>query len=86
MLKLILDQVRAATAHGIRIPAELRDKAIIDPLVSCFKRLQPHLLTVLQEKAVVEEWFSGCEGSIPPLVPLQFRVANPGLRQDGGGP
>ena len=39
MQKLILDQVRAATAHGIRIPAELRDKAVMDPLVSCVKRL-----------------------------------------------
>jgi len=39
----ILDTVRAARAHGISIPAELRDKAIMDPL----------------EKAVVEEWFSG---------------------------
>lgn len=39
----ILDTVRAARAHGVKIPAELRDSAIIDPL----------------EKAVIEEWFSG---------------------------
>jgi len=37
LLKPILDQVRAARAHGIRIPAELRDKAIMDSLVSYVK-------------------------------------------------
>ena len=34
MLNQILDQVRAARAHGIRVPVELCDKAIMDPLVS----------------------------------------------------
>jgi len=61
----ILDQVRAARAHGIRVPAEFRDEAIVDPLVSCVEQLPLHVLTVLQEKAVVEEWFSGCEVSVP---------------------
>lgn len=41
----ILDTVRAARAHGINIPPELRDNAVIDPL----------------ERAVIEEWFSGYE-------------------------
>lgn len=65
MLKLIADQVRAARAHGIRIPTELGDKAIMDRLVSCAKQSPSHALTVFQEKAVVEEWFSGCEDSVP---------------------
>jgi len=39
----ILDTVRAARAHGIKIPAAFYSKAIMDPL----------------ERAVVEEWFSG---------------------------
>ena len=65
MQEPILDQVRAATAHGIRIPAELHDKAVMGPLVGCIKRPQLHVLTVFQEKAVVEEWFSGCEGNFP---------------------
>ncbi|KAF9788558.1 phosphoglycerate mutase-like protein [Thelephora terrestris] len=38
----ILDTVRAARAHGIRIPEELRDNTVMDVL----------------EKAVIEEWFS----------------------------
>ena len=76
MQKLILDQVLAATANGIRVPAELRDKTIMDPLVSCVEQLQTYGLTVLQEKAVVEEWFSGCESSVPLYIPLQTSIPN----------
>lgn len=61
MLKPMSDQVRAARAHGIRTPAELRNKAVMDPLVSRVTWPPWHALIVLQERAVVEEWFSGCE-------------------------
>jgi hypothetical protein len=58
-----LNQVLAARAHGIKIPVELSDKAVMDPLVSRVKGPPSHVLTLFQEKAVVEEWFSGCKYS-----------------------
>lgn len=33
----MLNQVRAARAHGIKIPEELRDNRVMDVLVSCIK-------------------------------------------------
>ncbi|KAL1716674.1 histidine phosphatase superfamily [Schizophyllum commune] len=39
----ILDTIRAATAHGIKVPPEFEEKAVVDVL----------------ERAVVNEWFSG---------------------------
>ncbi|TFY59057.1 hypothetical protein EVJ58_g6020 [Rhodofomes roseus] len=45
----ILDTVRAANAHGIAVPPELKDPAVVD----------------LIEKAVVHEWFAGCEMLAP---------------------
>lgn len=39
----IMDTVRAAIAHGIKVPAEFQDKAIVDTI----------------ERAVVNEWFAG---------------------------
>jgi acid phosphatase len=39
----ILDTIRAAVAHGIKIPSEFEDKAIVDVI----------------ERAVVNEWFAG---------------------------
>jgi len=39
----VLDTVRAAIAHGIQVPPEFEEKAVID----------------LIERAVVNEWFSG---------------------------
>ncbi|KAG2003286.1 hypothetical protein CC2G_003902 [Coprinopsis cinerea AmutBmut pab1-1] len=41
----ILDTVRAAIAHGIKVPPEFEDKSIVDDI----------------ERAVVSEWFSGCK-------------------------
>jgi len=39
----VLDTVRAAVAHGVKVPPEFEDKSIIDTI----------------EKAVVSEWFAG---------------------------
>jgi acid phosphatase len=39
----VLDTVRAAIAHGIKVPAEFNEPAVMDVL----------------EKAVVKEWFEG---------------------------
>ncbi|KAJ3885101.1 histidine phosphatase superfamily [Lentinula edodes] len=41
----ILDTIRAATAHNIKVPSEFEEKGVIDII----------------EKAVVAEWFAGCE-------------------------
>ncbi|KAF9041275.1 histidine phosphatase superfamily [Panaeolus papilionaceus] len=41
----IMDTIRAAVAHGIKVPPEFEDKHIVDTI----------------EKAVVTEWFSGCK-------------------------
>ncbi|OSD08745.1 phosphoglycerate mutase-like protein [Trametes coccinea BRFM310] len=41
----ILDTIRAAEAHGVDVPPEFKEKGVID----------------LIEKAVVTEWFAGCE-------------------------
>ncbi|RDB30261.1 putative acid phosphatase SPBC4.06 [Hypsizygus marmoreus] len=41
----IMDTVRAAIAHGIKVPPEFEDKAIVDVI----------------ERAVVNEWFAGCK-------------------------
>ncbi|KAK7683555.1 hypothetical protein QCA50_013390 [Cerrena zonata] len=41
----VLDTVRAAVAHGIAVPPEFKEKGVIDVI----------------EKAVVQEWFAGCE-------------------------
>lgn len=47
----VLDTVRAATAHGLKVPAEFEDPTVID----------------LIERAVVTEWFAGCEMVLVPL-------------------
>ncbi|KAH8101820.1 phosphoglycerate mutase-like protein [Cristinia sonorae] len=39
----VLDTIKAATAHGIHVPSELREKGVIDVI----------------ERAVVQEWFAG---------------------------
>jgi acid phosphatase len=44
----VLDTVRAAIAHGIKVPAEFNEPAVMDVL----------------EKAVVKEWFEGRCGII----------------------
>jgi len=41
----IMDTVRAAIAHGIKVPPEFEDKTIVDVI----------------ERAVVNEWFAGCK-------------------------
>jgi len=48
----VLDTVRAAVAHGVKVPPEFEEKSIIDII----------------EKAVVSEWFAGCESAIFFLV------------------
>ncbi|OBZ78072.1 putative acyl-CoA synthetase YngI [Grifola frondosa] len=41
----ILDTIRAAEAHNVEVPSEFKQKGVIDVI----------------EKAVVQEWFAGCE-------------------------
>ncbi|KAJ7234638.1 histidine phosphatase superfamily, partial [Mycena haematopus] len=44
----VLDTIRAAVAHGVKVPTEFENKAIVDVV----------------ERAVVAEWFAGCEIAI----------------------
>ncbi|KAJ6486924.1 histidine phosphatase superfamily [Mycena sanguinolenta] len=47
----VLDTIRAAIAHGVKVPSEFEDKAVIDVVVRFVFR-------GYQEQAVVAEWFA----------------------------
>lgn len=53
-------QIRAAVAHGIKVPPEFEDESVIDLIVGT--NINPIILGLQafqQEEAVVNEWFAG---------------------------
>ena len=55
-------KIRSAVANGVPVPREFLEKGVMDVIVS--SRPVSFLSSysdVLQEKAVVHEWFGGCE-------------------------
>lgn len=61
-------QIRAALAHGIKIPPEFEEKSVIDTIVrvsvfTCTSSYADHMVWCSQEQAVVAEWFAGNDWS-----------------------
>ena len=61
-------QVRAAVAHGIKIPPEFEDKSVVDGIVRvsvsiCTSSYIDHTVWCFQEQAIVAEWFAGNDWS-----------------------
>ncbi|KAL4254370.1 Histidine phosphatase superfamily protein [Abortiporus biennis] len=54
----VLDTVRSAVAHDVVVPPEFKEKGVIDVI----------------EKAVVQEWFSGCETTTFSSIQFMLRT------------
>ncbi|KXN89150.1 putative acid phosphatase SPBC4.06 [Leucoagaricus sp. SymC.cos] len=54
----IMDTIRASIAHGIKVPPEFEDKAIVDAI----------------EQAVVQEWFAGVDSEFPIFALANLRL------------